>query len=84
MCGLSIYTFPLKVMASKSADALEFRTIYVCHRCGRGFRLPDNDLNQHKTEEIALSSVINLSQTMYLNEIEMSNCQAPMSIPKAR
>ena len=28
VCGLSIYTFPLNLMASKSTDAQEFLTIY--------------------------------------------------------
>ena len=38
MRGLSIYTSPLNLMASKSADAQEFLTIYVCHKCGQGLR----------------------------------------------
>jgi len=46
--------------------------------------LPDNDLNQRKTGEIALSAVINLSQTMHFNDIEVGNCGAPISMPKAR
>ena len=36
MRGLSIYTFPLNLMASKSADAQELLTIYVFHICGQG------------------------------------------------
>ena len=38
MRGLSIYTFPLTLMASNSADAQEFLTIYVCYKCGQGLR----------------------------------------------
>ena len=37
--GLSTYTFPLNLMASKSADAQEFLNIYVCYLCGRGLTM---------------------------------------------
>ena len=33
--GLSIYNFPLNLMASKSADAQEFLITSVYHICGR-------------------------------------------------